>query len=41
LGEVMAMTEHRSVGTVMGYFHAGALINSRVTMLLDCDHPKK
>lgn len=33
LGEVMAMTEHRSVGTVMGYFQAGALIESRATML--------
>ncbi|MCY1433547.1 Phage integrase family protein [compost metagenome] len=33
LGEVMAMTEHRSVGTVMGYFQAGALLNSRATAL--------
>lgn len=31
LGEVMAMTEHRSVGTVMGYFQAGALLNSQAT----------
>lgn len=34
LGEVMAMTEHRSVGTVMGYFQAGSLLNSRATTLL-------
>lgn len=34
LGEVMAMTEHRSVGTVMGYFQAGSLLNSKATDLL-------
>ena len=34
LGEVMAMTEHRSVGTVMGYFQAGSLLNSRASQLL-------
>jgi integrase len=34
LGEVMAMTEHRSVGTVMGYFQAGTLLSSRATDLL-------
>jgi len=34
LGEVMAMTEHRSVGTVMGYFQAGTLLSSRSTDLL-------
>ncbi|MBV6823502.1 site-specific integrase [Pseudomonas sp. PD9R] len=34
LGEVMAMTEHRSVTTVMGYFQAGTLLHSRVTDLL-------
>lgn len=33
LGEVMAMTEHRSVGTVMGYFQAGTLLSSRVSAL--------
>ncbi|VVO22615.1 tyrosine-type recombinase/integrase [Pseudomonas fluorescens] len=33
LGEVMAMTEHRSVSTVMGYFQAGALLDSRATDL--------
>lgn len=33
LGEVMAMTEHRSVGTVMGYFQAGVLLTSRVSAL--------
>ena len=33
-GEVLAMTEHRSVGTVMGYFQAGALLSSRTTDLL-------
>lgn len=34
LGEVMAMTEHRSVETVMGYFQAGVLLSSRASMLL-------
>lgn len=34
LGEVMAMTEHRSVGTVMGYFQAGSLLSSRASQLL-------
>ncbi|WP_410952975.1 site-specific integrase [Pseudomonas sp. S1(2024)] len=34
LGEVMAMTEHRSVGTVMGYFQAGSLLGSRASQLL-------
>lgn len=34
LGEVMAMTEHRSVSTVMGYFQAGSLLSSRATALL-------
>ncbi|MDO1504924.1 integrase [Pseudomonas chlororaphis subsp. chlororaphis] len=34
LGEVMAMTEHRSVSTVMGYFQAGSLLGSRATQLL-------
>jgi integrase len=40
LGEVMAMTEHRSVGTVMGYFQAGSLLNSHATNLLS-DEPAK
>lgn len=34
LGEVMAMTEHRSVATVMEYFQAGSLLTSRSTTLL-------
>lgn len=34
LGEVMAMTEHRSIPTVMGYFQAGTLLSSRATCLL-------
>ena len=34
LGEVMAMTEHRSVTTVIGYFQAGALLDSRASQLL-------
>ena len=34
LGEVMAMTEHRSVGTVMGYFQAGSLLSSVASDLL-------
>lgn len=35
LGEVMAMTEHRSISTVMGYFQAGSLLNSRATILME------
>jgi integrase len=31
LGEVMAMTEYRSVSTVMGYFQAGSLLNSQAS----------
>ncbi|WP_085654105.1 MULTISPECIES: site-specific integrase [unclassified Pseudomonas] len=34
LGEVMAMTEHRSVATVMGYFQSGSMLTSRATTLL-------
>jgi hypothetical protein len=34
LGEVMAMTEHRSVGIVTGYFQAGSLLASGATQLL-------
>jgi len=34
LGEVMAMTEHRSVTTVMGYFQAGSLLGSRASQLM-------
>ncbi|AVP97260.1 integrase [Ahniella affigens] len=34
LGEVMAMTEHRSVATVIGYFQAGSLLSSRSATLL-------
>lgn len=30
----MAMTEHRSITTVMGYFQAGSLLGSRATKLL-------
>lgn len=32
LGEVVAMTEHRSVGTVMGNFEPGSLLYSRVAL---------
>lgn len=39
LGEVMAMTEHRSVSTVMGYFQAGSLFSSRATALLPPSEP--
>ena len=39
LGEVMAMTEHRGVGTVMGYFQAGHLLASRATTLLTTAGP--
>ncbi len=41
LGEVMAMTEHRSVSTVMGYFQAGSLLGSRATQLLDDNGPEQ
>lgn len=34
LGEVMAMTEHRGVSTVMSYFQAGSLLASRASALL-------
>jgi len=37
LGEIMAMTEHRSVSTVMGYFQAGSLLNSLAANLLTQD----
>jgi hypothetical protein len=30
----MAMTEHRNVGTVLGYFQAGAMLESSATRLL-------
>lgn len=39
LGEVMAMTEHRSVSTVMGYFQAGSLLGSKATTLLGACEP--
>lgn len=39
LGDVMAMTEHTSVETVMGYFQAGSLLNSSVTRLLSDNQP--
>lgn len=42
LGEVMAMTEHRSVTIVMDYFQAGSLLNSRTTSLLPSpEEPKR
>ena len=37
LGEVMAMTEHRGVATVMGYFQTGLLLNSSATQLLKAE----
>ncbi|HCF7008353.1 TPA: site-specific integrase [Pseudomonas aeruginosa] len=40
LGEVMAMTEHRSIPTVMGYFQAGTLLNSSAAHLLSPTRPK-
>ena len=39
LGEVMAMTEHRSVATLMGYFQAGSLLASKATELLTRSNP--
>jgi integrase len=41
LGEVMAMSEHRGVATVMGYFQAGSLLNSRATELLRAPNNEK
>lgn len=35
IGDVMAMTEHRKVDTVLGYFRTGELESSRVSSLLD------
>jgi integrase len=35
LGETMAMTGHRSVQTVMGYYQSGELSTSRSARLLD------
>jgi integrase len=37
LGETMAMTGHRSVQTVMGYYQSGELTTSRAARLLDKD----
>lgn len=37
LGDVMAMTEHKSVATVMGYFQAGSLLTSKATRLMPDD----
>lgn len=37
LGDVMAMTEHRSVATVMGYFQAGSLLGSKAADLIKGD----
>jgi len=34
LGDVMAMTEHTSISTVMGYFQSGNMLNSAATTLL-------
>jgi integrase len=34
LGDVMSMTEHTSVSTVMGYFQSGNMLNSNATTLL-------
>ncbi|WP_438308556.1 site-specific integrase [Pseudomonas guariconensis] len=41
LGEVMAMTEHHSVSTVMGYFQAGSLLGSRASQLLSTETPSE
>jgi integrase len=35
LGETMAMTGHRSVQTVMGYYQSGELSTSRAARLMD------
>ncbi|WP_346830786.1 site-specific integrase [Pseudomonas abietaniphila] len=34
IGDVMAMTEHRSISTVMSYFQAGSLLGSPASQLL-------
>ncbi len=35
IGDVMAMTEHRKVDTVLGYFRTGELASSVISNLLD------
>jgi len=35
LGETMAMTGHRSVQTVMGYYQSGELSTSRAARMMD------
>ena len=40
LGETMAMTGHRSVQTVMGYYQSGELSTSRAARLLDEELPR-
>jgi integrase len=35
IGDVMAMTEHRKVDTVLGYYRSGELSNLKVSSLLD------
>jgi integrase len=39
LGETMAMTGHRSVQTVMGYYQSGELSTSRAARLIDMKSP--
>lgn len=39
LGDVMAMTEHKSVETVMSYFQAGSLLTSKATQLMPDEEP--
>lgn len=35
LGEVIALTEHRHLGTALGYFQAGSLLTTRTARLLE------
>lgn len=37
LGDVMAMTEHRSAATLMSYFQAGSLLASRASKLFPAE----
>jgi len=37
LGEIMAMTGHRSVQTIVGYYPSGELSTSRAARLIESD----
>jgi hypothetical protein len=39
LGETIAMTGHRSLQTVMGYYQSGELSTSRAARLIETNEP--